>query len=82
MSRTTTSKSGVSASNAAPTGGGTVAPARPVAVAAPAKPSAAKASHDQVCKRAYEIYLERCQRGKPGTAHADWAQAEAELNRG
>lgn len=30
--------------------------------------------------RAYEIYLERCEKGAPGDELSDWAQAERELS--
>lgn len=57
-------------------------PARtPAGAQAPAK-APIRPTPEQVGRRAYEIYLDRCQGGKPGTPQGDWAQAEAELNRG
>lgn len=44
------------------------------------KTSRAKKSaptHEEISRRAYEIYLER--NGAPGDPHSDWLQAEAEL---
>ena len=92
MARTTTAgaKNGVAGKSAFENSTGTRAAARPVTVVAEGKPGAsatqartasptARPSHDQICRRAYEIYLERCQRGQPGSAQGDWVQAEAEL---
>jgi len=44
------------------------------------KPSKAKAkpTHEEIAKRAYEIYLER--KGAPGNPFEDWTRAERELN--
>lgn len=80
------------ASTSTPTGnGGTAtltAPAAPTikapvtVAAAPAKPQAAnwpvtKPSHDQIAKRAYEIWIAR---GRPvGSDLENWQQAEREL---
>ena len=36
-----------------------------------------KPTHEQISKRAYEIFLKR--KGKPGNAKEDWAKAEKEL---
>lgn len=35
-------------------------------------------THEQIAKRAYEIYLER--KGAPGNPFEDWTRAERELN--
>ncbi len=53
-----------------------------VAPTSPAKPKQyieAKPSHEDVCKRAYEIYLKRTAAGHMGDASADWSRAEREL---
>jgi hypothetical protein len=42
----------------------------------------AQATHEEIARRAYEVYLERCQRGLPGTPDSDWTRAEAELRQG
>ena len=34
-------------------------------------------THEEISRRAYEIYLER--NGAPGDPHSDWLRAEAEL---
>lgn len=34
---------------------------------------------DEVRRRAYEIYLQRTQRGEPGSPESDWGRAELEL---
>ncbi|HJZ63501.1 MAG TPA: DUF2934 domain-containing protein [Candidatus Acidoferrum sp.] len=34
-------------------------------------------THEEISRRAYEIYLERS--GAPGDPHSDWLRAEAEL---
>lgn len=36
-------------------------------------------THEQITKRAYELYLKRG--AQPGNAETDWLQAEAELKR-
>lgn len=46
------------------------------------KPKTARAkksapTHEDISRRAYEIFLER--NGAPGDPHADWLRAEAEL---
>ena len=48
-----------------------------------AKPKTSRArksapSHEEISRRAYEIYLER--NGAPGDPHSDWLQAEVELS--
>jgi hypothetical protein len=35
-------------------------------------------THEEISRRAYEIFLER--NGAPGDPHSDWLRAEAELN--
>jgi len=35
-------------------------------------------THEEISRRAYEIYLER--NGAPGDSHSDWLRAEAELS--
>ena len=35
-------------------------------------------THEEISKRAYEIFLER--NGAPGDPHSDWLRAEAELS--
>ena len=35
-------------------------------------------SHEEISRRAYEIFLER--NGAPGNPHSDWLRAEAELS--
>lgn len=54
--------------------------AQPMPAAQP-RPAANRPTHEQIGRRAYEIYLDRCQRGQPGNSQSDWAQAEAELNK-
>ncbi|MFN9994077.1 MAG: hypothetical protein ACK54H_12095 [Phycisphaerales bacterium] len=43
----------------------------------PAAPDA-----EQVRRRAFEIYEERCRAGDEGSAEGDWIRAESELNGG
>lgn len=58
----------------------TVAENKPAQAAAPARtPATGRPTQEQIGRRAYEIYLDRCQRGQPGSPHGDWVQAEAEL---
>ncbi len=61
----------------------TAAEGKPAASTAPsaARP-ATKPTQEQLARRAYEIYLDRCQRGQPGTPQTDWARAEIELGHG
>jgi hypothetical protein len=40
-----------------------------------------KPAADDIRRRAYEIYLERQVKGRPGTPESDWQQAERELSR-
>ena len=37
---------------------------------------------EQVRRRAFEIYEERCRAGDEGSAEGDWIRAESELNGG
>ena len=54
--------------------------AKSTATAKPKTIRAKKSSptHEEISRRAYEIYLER--NGAPGDPHADWLRAEAELS--
>lgn len=53
--------------------------AKSTAAPKPKTPRAKKSAptHEEVSRRAYEIYLER--NGAPGDPHSDWLRAEAEL---
>ena len=54
--------------------------ATPVAQATPAPARHPVLTHEQIARRAYEIYLERS--GGPGSPDDDWAQAVRELSLG
>lgn len=62
------------------------APNRPTIGPAPAarltesKPASRRPTHQEVERRAYELYLAR--QGRDGTAHDDWFRAERELSEG
>ena len=38
-----------------------------------------KPASDDIRRRAYEIYLQRINRGEPGSPESDWCRAEREL---
>ena len=56
-----------------------VAPASAARVTEP-KPASRRPTHQEVERRAYELYLAR--QGRDGTAHDDWVRAERELSEG
>ena len=61
-------------------------PSRPVVASTPVarlaepKPASRRPTHQEVERRAYELYLAR--KGRDGTAHDDWVRAERELSEG
>jgi len=86
MARTSSTKNGtankpVSVSVLTPDRASSAPDLKPAAARAPGAGATARPTQEQLGRRAYEIYLERCQGGKPGTPQGDWAQAEAELGR-
>lgn len=48
--------------------------------AAPATPTSAAVTTDDIRRRAHEIFLARAAQGTAGTPVGDWLQAERELN--
>jgi hypothetical protein len=73
----TTRNTGSTNSNTSGMGGGTAVATRPASRKATSSAKAPMITHDQIARRAHEIWVQRgC---KPGTDRQNWLEAEAQL---